>query len=78
MVIVMLLMIFLGLLSICLWAYSRNLLTSAAADAARYAANADVPDAAAGQRVHEQLAGTLAGGALDTLQCTASGDGLMV
>ncbi len=75
MVIVMLLMIFLGLLSICLWAYSRNLLTSATA---RYAANADVPDGAAEQRVQEQLTGTPAGGTLNTLQCTASGDGLMV
>jgi Flp pilus assembly protein TadG len=78
MVIVMLLMIFLGLLSICLWAYSRNLLTSAAADAARYAANADVPDAAAAGRVRHQLAGTVAAGTLDTLRCTASAEGLMV
>ena len=78
MVIVMLLMIFLGLLSICLWAYSRNLLTSAAADAARYAANADVPDAAAAERVRDQLAGTVAAGTLDTLRCAASAEGLMV
>jgi hypothetical protein len=78
MVIVLLMMLFLGLISVCLWAYSRTLLTSAAADAARYAANADVPDVAAADRVREQLAGGVAGGTLDTLRCTASGDGLMV
>jgi len=78
MVVVMLLILFLGLVSVVLWAYSRTLLTSAAADAARYAANADVPDAAAAQRVAEQLDGTVATSALDSLSCSASADGLMV
>ena len=53
-------------------------MTSAAADAASYAANADVPERAAAQRVQDQLAGSLAGATLNTLHCTANGQGLMV
>ncbi len=77
MVIVLLLMLFLGLVSVVLWAYTRTLLTSAAADAARYAANADVADGAAVQRVHDELVGGVAGSTLDTLSCTTAGEGLM-
>jgi len=78
MVVVLLLILFLGLVSVVLWAYSRTLLTSAAATAARYAANADIPDDAAAARVSEQLDGTVAASALDSLQCKATAEGLLV
>ena len=51
MVLVLLLLLFLALLSIGFWAYSRTLLTSAAADTARYIANADIDPGAAPGRV---------------------------
>ena len=52
-VVVMLMLIFLGLISVGLWAYTRVLLTSAAAAAARYVADADVFDAGAADKVQQ-------------------------
>ena len=78
MVLVLLLLLFMGLVSVGFWAYSRTLLTSAAADTARYIANADIEPAAAPGRVAELLQGSIAGGTSNTLTCTSSSDGLLV
>lgn len=78
MVLVMLLLIFLALLSFGLWAYSRTILTSAAADAARFAANADVPDRAATARAYEILGDGPVGGTRGQLVCSTSAQGLLV
>jgi len=78
MVVVLLMLLFLGLVTVGLWAYSRTLLTSAAAQAARYAANADVPDAAASDRAAQIMAGTLAGATADSVRCTSSAGQLMI
>ncbi len=78
MVLVLLLMLFLGLVSVGFWAYSRTLLTSASADAARYIANADIPENAAASRVAEILNGSIAASTSDTLTCRSGADGLLV
>lgn len=78
MVVVLLMMLFLALVTVGLWAYSHTLLTSAAAQAARYAANADVPDAAASDRAAQIMAGTLAGATAETVRCIGSAGQLMI
>lgn len=75
MVLVLLMLLFFALVTVGLWAYSRTLLTSAAAQAARYAANADVPDAAAQQRAREIISHTVAGSAAGTVDCQMANDG---
>ncbi|SDO19255.1 hypothetical protein SAMN04515671_0095 [Nakamurella panacisegetis] len=75
---VLLVILFLSLVSVGLWAYSRTLLTSAAADTARYIANADVPASAAADRAAELLQGGVAGSTRDSLRCSSSSDGLLV
>lgn len=70
MVLVMLLLLFLALVSIGLWAYGHSLLTSAAAQAARYAANEDVADSGlASQRAIEIMSTTIASAVADTVSC---------
>ncbi len=54
-VLVLLLMLFLALISVGLWAYTRTLLTSAAADAARQAANYDGSGSVATAQVAELM-----------------------
>ena len=78
MVLVLLLTLFLALVQVGFWAYSRILLTSAAADAARYIANADIPDSAAAQRVALALDGSIAASTRGTLTCQAASTGLLV
>lgn len=78
MVLVLLLMLFLALLTVGFWAYSRTLLTSASADAARYIANADIPDQAAAARVAQLLDGSIAASTSTSLHCTSTTDGLLV
>ncbi len=78
MVLVLLLMLFLALVSVGFWVYSRTLLTSASADAARYIANADIPDTAAVSRVAQLLDGSVADSTSNTLQCNSRTDGLLV
>lgn len=78
MVLVLLMLLFLALLSIGFWAYSRTLLTSAAADTARYIANADIDPGAAPERVAQLLQGSIAAGTSNTLTCSSSSDGLLV
>ena len=75
---VLLLMLFLALISVGLWAYTRTLLTSAAADAARSVANYDAAPVAATALVAEELGGGVTGGTRSTLACTSSVDGLLV
>ena len=71
MVLVLLVFLFLALVTVGLWAYSRSLLTSAAAQAARYAANADIADPqAASQRAAQIMSHTLAGSTAGTVACT--------
>lgn len=78
MVLVLLLMLFLALVSLALWIYARTLLTAAAAQAARYAANADVPDAAASVRAAEIMRGSIAGQTAASVHCEAITDGPLV
>lgn len=81
MVLVMLMVLFLAMVTIGLWAYSRSLLTSAAAQAARYAASADIADtAAASRRAADIMAQTIAGGTADTVRCDppAGDDPMMI
>jgi Flp pilus assembly protein TadG len=78
MVLVLLLMLFLSLVSLGLWAYTRTILTSAAAQAARYAANADVPDEAASERVAQIMSGGLTGQTAKSVHCTESTDAGLV
>nr|WP_255498441.1 TadE/TadG family type IV pilus assembly protein [Nakamurella sp. PAMC28650] len=78
MVLVLLLMLFLALVSVGFWAYSRTLLTSASADAARYIANADIPDTAAAERVATLLDGSIAASTSASLQCRSATEGQLV
>ncbi len=78
MVTVLLMTLFLSLLSVGLWAYTRVLLISAASQAARYVANADVPDEVAAAKAAQYLGGGLPGSTRATLVCHDSTDGLLV
>ncbi len=78
MVLVMLMLLFLALISVGLWMYCRTILTSAAADAARYVANADVPPAGAAAKVAEILGDGVVGSTSQTLRCNNSSQGLLV
>lgn len=70
MVTVLLMVLFLAVVSIGLWAYSRSLLVNAAAQAARYAANADIADPEVAARyAHDLLAHTVAGSTAHTVTC---------
>lgn len=71
-------MLFLALLSIGLWAYARTILTSAAADAARSAANYDVTAAVTTAQVADLLGDGLVGGTRASLSCRSGVDGLLV
>jgi TadE-like protein len=77
-VLVLLLMLFLALVSVGLWAYARTILTSAAAEAARaaaaYGTAPDLATATAAAIVGDGPAGSTR----DALSCTASADGLLV
>jgi len=78
MVLVLLLLLFLAMVSVGFWAYSRTLLTSAAADTARYIANADIDPGLAAGRVAELLAGSIAESTSTSLHCTSGSTGLLV
>ncbi len=67
-------MIFLTLVSFGLWVYTRVVLTSAVAEAARYAANSDVPTAEAIDRARQILGGGPLGSTRNTLTCSQSQD----
>ena len=74
----MLLMLFLALVSVGLWAYTRTLLTSAAAEAARSAANFDASSAVTTAQVATLLGEGLAGATTSTLSCSSAVVGLLV
>lgn len=78
MVISLLMVLFLALVSLCLWVYARVLLTAAAADAARHVANADVPGSAAAARVAVVLAGGPAAGVGASATCSSRTEGVLV
>ena len=77
-VLVLLLLLFLALLSVGLWAYARTVLTAAAADAARVAANYDVSSGVTTAQVADQLGDGIVGGTRSSLSCTSGADGLLV
>jgi len=77
-VLVLLLMLFLALVSVGLWAYTRTLLTSAAAEAARSAANFDASSAVTTAQVATLLGGGLSGATTSTLNCSSAVVGLLV
>ena len=78
MVIVLLLVLFFALVSVGLWAYSRVLLTSAAADAARYVADADVPSSSAADRARRVMGDGIARRTAGTIDCRSDTQGLLV
>ncbi|MBN9610128.1 MAG: hypothetical protein BGO26_02455 [Actinobacteria bacterium 69-20] len=70
MVLVLLMLLFLAMVGVGLWLYTQSLLTSAAAQAARFAASADVQDTtAASRRAADIMAQTIAGRLADTVRC---------
>lgn len=77
-VLVLLLMLFLALISVGLWAYTRTLLTSAAADAARQAANFDGSGSVATAQVSELMGSGVTGSTRSTLSCSSGTQGLLV
>ncbi len=77
-VIVLLVMLFLSLIQVCLWAYTRTLLTAAAAETARYAGLADISDFDVTKQVREALGDGITGSTRDSLVCTRSSDGVLV
>lgn len=78
MVTVMLMMLFLALVSIGLWLYSRTILTAATADAARYVANADIPPNQAAGKVQQILGSGVVGSTAYSLHCNESDQGMLV
>ena len=74
---VLLLMLFLALLSVGLWAYTRTLLTSAAADAARVAANYDGTADIATAEAYRIMGDGVTGSTRSTLSCSSGVSGLL-
>lgn len=69
MVVVMLMLLFLALIGVGLWAYAHNLLNSATAQAARFAASVNLDANAASERAAAILADTILGGAAGSVRC---------
>lgn len=78
MVIVLLMVLFLSLVQFCLWAYTRTLLTSAAAETARYAGLRGSSHGDTTARVADILGTGVTGSTRETLRCTASSDGVLI
>lgn len=78
MVIVLLMFLFLALVSIGLWLYTRTVITAAAADAARYVANQDIPPSAARGKVLELLGDGIVSSTRSGLTCEALDEGALV
>lgn len=78
MVMVLLMTLFLALMSVALWAYTRSVLTSAAADAARLASTYRSDPGSAAATVARIMGDGPAGGTRHTLSCTSGSDGLLV
>lgn len=73
MVSIVLILLFFAIVQGCLWIYTRHILTSAAAEAARYAGLSEVSDFDVTARVADQLGDGLVGGVGTSLVCTRSG-----
>lgn len=78
MVTVMLMILFLAMVSVGLWLYSRTVLTAAAADAARYVANADIDPGQAAARVADILGDGVVGSTSSSLHCSDTTVGALV
>ena len=74
---VMVVLLFLSIIQVCLWIYTRNVLASATADVARYAGLADVTNFDVTNKVADRLGDGLATGTKTTLTCTRSQTPLM-
>ncbi|MEO5832420.1 MAG: TadE family protein [Nakamurella sp.] len=77
MVSVVVILLFFAVVQGCFWIYTRHVLTSAAAEAARYAGLAQVSTFDVTARVADQLGDGIIGGTRGSLRCTASGTALM-
>lgn len=77
MVSVVVIMLFFAVVQGCLWIYTRHLLTSAAAEAARYAGLSRVPTFDVTARVADQLGDGVIGGTRGSLTCTTTGTAVM-
>jgi Flp pilus assembly protein TadG len=71
---VLLLMLVLGILQVAVYLHVRNVAAASAAEGARYAANADVPAAAGGDRAQTILASGLGQATASHLTCTGGLD----
>jgi Flp pilus assembly protein TadG len=73
MVSVVLILLFFSVVQGCLWIYTRHILGSAAAEAARYAGLSEVSSFDVTRRVADQLGDSIIGGVRGSLACTLSG-----
>lgn len=73
MVSVMVITLFFVVVQGCLWIYTQHILTSAAAEAARYAGLSQVSSFDVTERVADQLGDSIIGGTRSSLRCTTSG-----
>ena len=78
MVVALLLLLFLALLQVTLWAYARTLVGSAASEAARYSSLADAGAADVTARVADRLGDGIGSGMKTTLICSTGADQLTV
>ncbi len=78
MVISLLVLLFLALLQVCLWAYARTLVTSAAGEAARAAGLAEASAVDPTGWVADRLGNGVGTGMKSTLRCTGGGTQITV
>lgn len=77
MVSVVLMLLFFAVVQGCLWIYTRHILSSAAAETARYAGLAEAPAFDVTARVADRLGDAVIGGTRDSLVCLASGSAVL-
>ena len=80
---VLLVLLLFGVIQVGVYFYARNIVSAAAADAARYAAAAGVPSSAGAARAEQMIARALGSGQGSSITCTSgpgtdSGSGLPV
>jgi hypothetical protein len=78
MVIALLMLLFLALLQVCLWAYARTLVSAAAAEAARSSALAGATGSDVTQGVADRLGDGIGSGMKSTLSCSSAAGALQV
>ncbi|WP_111766206.1 TadE family protein [Nakamurella deserti] len=74
---VVLILLFFAVVQGCLWIYTRHILGSAAAEAARYAGLSEVSSFDVTRRVADHLGDGVIGGVRGSLVCTRSGTAVM-